>query len=460
EIQIGLGDRDQARATLQRALDLQSRLSGADSPATALARARLGEATFAAGDAAGATTLLRDALPRLRAGYGADSREAAAAEASLATFEHVAGNRDEAFRLATHALAVARSFGDAPEIAMRLAEIGRLQQESSQYDAALRSFDESLRIIERDQGERHARTVILHAQIGDVLRYQRRYEESQRHYETALAIEREQLPAGHALIGSTLLRLGDLQRRRGRLEDAERAFAEALSILPEGNAQRAQALQYSAELAEAQGRFDLAVERHRAAFATFRRATGDSLYTWLAATQLMQAMIQAGRLADADALAAEAVPAIARVSEADAYERAVADAAVGQLRHAQQRFTEAIALRRHALAVMTHEYGEQHVETARARIELAASLAAARDASLRDEAATLLERAARALEDSSDPQAADALGLLDLERARLHLATGARADARADLAQAMARLQSPRRLPQLREAQALARTLR
>jgi tetratricopeptide (TPR) repeat protein len=108
-----------------------------------------------------------------------------------------------------------------------------------------------------------------------------------------------------------------LNRLQNQVATADASLTEAIGILaktPSG--QYAQALQFHGNLARAQGRLDLAAQRYRASFEAFRAVTGDSVYTWLTALEVVSALGELGRLDEADALAAQAVAAMAKPATA------------------------------------------------------------------------------------------------------------------------------------------------
>ncbi len=462
EIQVSLDDREAAQSTLKRAWELQSRLSGPDSIASAEALAAYADAVYAFGDIPKSEALLRDALARLRRTGAGEQPRTALAESSLANIELVAGRNEEAEKLARHGVDVFRTtYGaDNVQVASRLGVLGKVQQESGDYAEALASYREALAIVARNNGEDHVRTAMLRTNVGDVLRVQHKYDEALVQYETALGILRATLPADHVYLGGTLLRLGDLQRRVGDLDAADRSFQEALAMLgktPSG--QYAQALQTYGSLARAQGQFELAAQRYRKSFEAFRASTGDSVYTWLTAMVEVSALTDAGKFAEADARGAEAAAALARVAPDDAYNNTFAASVMGALRQAEGRNDDAIPLLRRALEGVRQIYDKDHAEIAQARVALAGSLIATHDAVLREEAAGLIESAIETLTRAGDAGSEPALGAAYLERSRLHLENGNHAAARADIVQALPRLRSPEHGPRLRQAQALARRL-
>lgn len=462
EIQVSLDDREAAPATLKRAWEMHSALSGAESVATAEAMAIYADAMYASGEVAKSEVLLRDALKTLRAAGAGELPRAALAESTLANIELVAGRNAEAEALARHAVEVFRSiYGESHmQVASRLGVLGKVYQEAGRYPDALDSYGQALAIVARSNGEDHVRTAMLRTNIGDVLRVQHKYDEALTQYETALRIERASLAPDHVYIGGTLLRLGDLYRRIGKFEEAERSFAESLAILGKSpSGQYAQALQTYGSLARAEGKFDLAVERYRKSFEAFRASTGDSIYTWLTALAEAASLTDAGRYDEADARVSEAQAALARLAPDDNYNNTYAASVLGTLRHAQGRYAEAIPILRRALAGVSQIYDADHAEIALSRTALAASLLATRDAEAVAEADTLIAVAIATLTRVADAGSGPMLGAAYLERARLNELRGNRDAARTDVELALARLDAPEHSNRRRQAEELARQL-
>ncbi|HVT33871.1 MAG TPA: tetratricopeptide repeat protein, partial [Rhodanobacteraceae bacterium] len=467
EIQVNLDDRAGGEATLKRALDLAAQREGDGGSAAAEALAAYADAVYATGDIGKAAALFRDGVERLRATHGADDPKTAHAESRLATLEMVGGHYDEAERLARHAIGVYRKVygSESAELAPILSTLGNIQQETGHLSEALDTYGEALAIVTRIDGGEHVRTVALRARIGDVDRSLRRFDDGLASYETALRIERAQLPPDHAIIGGTLLRLGDLQRRMGRYDDADRSLSESLAILGKKgthSGQYAQALQFHADLARAQGRADVAVERYRASFDVFRETVGDGVYTWLTALKLVEGLIETGRLDEADQIAVDAVARLKRVADDNDYDVAYSSSVMGALRRAQGRDAEAAALFRTNLELLARIYGDAHSEVAQARVALAGCLVALREEEAHREAAVLLETAKAAFEAPAlkdDDGTERFLGVLYLERATLRHDTGDIAGARRDIADAIRRLQAPADARALKRARTLGRSL-
>ena len=132
---------------------------------------------------------------------------------------------------------------------------------------------------------------------------------------------------------------------------------------------------------------------------------------------------------------------------------------MGALRHAQGRNGEAVPLQRQTVVLLGKIYGEAHAEVAQARVALAASLIALRDEDARREAASLLETAKTSLEKDGDDETDRMLGTLYLERCALRLDSGDDNGAKADVVDAIRRLQAPDQAPALKRARALGRKL-
>src|SRR5690606_34315890 len=182
-------------------------------------------------------------------------------------------------------------------------------------------------------------------------------------------------------------------------------------------------------------------------------------YTWLTALVRVEALLDAGRADEAEAVAAEAITAIGRLPEDDYAEVYMANV-IGRLRHQQGRIDEAIEQRRAGLGGLLAMYDVAHAEVQQARVSLASSLVATGGDAERAEALRLVEEARAVLTGKDDPDAAAMLGAALLERGRVRAVQGDFDGARADAADALARLQlRPEDAPRLREARAFARTL-
>src|SRR4029079_14365458 len=135
--------------------EMQTRLSGPDSIASAEALAAYADAIYAFGDTAKSAPLLRDALAKLRKAGAGDTPRAALVEGSLANIELTAGHSADAEILARHGVDVFRaSYGaNDTRVALRLGVLGKVQQEAGKYPDALVSYREALAIVARNNGE-------------------------------------------------------------------------------------------------------------------------------------------------------------------------------------------------------------------------------------------------------------------------------------------------------------------
>ena len=462
EIQINLDDGKAGVATLARAWEMQRRLGGPDSLAATEAQVAYADGLYASGDVKAAAPLVDAAIARLRDLGAARGARMAQAESIASKIQLIQGNIDEAERLARDAIDITRALHGprSMELVGNLALLGKVLHEGARFPDALAVLHDAIGIVEAAGGADNARAAVLHMSVGDTLRVQRKYDEALPEYEAALRIERVQLPHDHVILGGTLIRLGDLQRRMGRLDAADASLAEAIGILSKSpGGQYAQALQFHGNLARAQGRLEVAAQRYRASFEAFRTVTGDSVYTWLTALEVVSVLGELGRFDEADALAAQAVAAMAKLSKDDSYEAAYVNSVIGGLRQAQHRLPDAIVAQRRAVVLIEKAYGPDHAEVAQARAELAASLVATDDPALRREAGELVEQARVTLERSGGETAEPMLGLVYLVRSRVRREDGDLGGARTDVAQAIGRLQAPEHARRLREARVLAQQL-
>ena len=442
EIQLSMGDRAAAVVTLKHAWEQQIQLSGEGSAASAAALALYASALLQSGDAKQAEPLLRGALDRLRATLGPDHLRTVDAEIALARLKLMGSQDDEALKLLQHGIDVySNVYGpDAIELVPRLTALSGQYVEMSRFEESNELSRRALRIIEQHNGPDHVLAIVPHAQIADALRYQQKYAEALPEMDAAVRIARSQLPTGHPVIAGVLIRYGDLLRRMQRYDEAEQVFAEGVATL-EGSisGEYAQMLEVYGTLASERGEYALASERFRKSMDVFRKATGESTFTWLGALLLIDSLGQDGQLQEADTLAQEASRAITGMTQPDSYERGFLSGTIGYLRWRQQRFEDSIAPFRHNLKVQTQTYGEQHPEVANMRVALARSLLAIGDADSRTEAGKLIDQALPVLEKARAGTADRGVALL--VRAELRLDAGDAMGAQRDIDAALPSLQ-------------------
>jgi eukaryotic-like serine/threonine-protein kinase len=317
------------------------------------------------------------ALQLLRSRLGGEDAATAAAAGHLAhvlmldsAFEAALRHAREAHR----ATAVLRG-GDHRESLAHLASVGLALEQMNRLDEATAVFTDVAERTERSLGPGHAAMVQPLRMLGDLLRRRQRYEEALPPLERSAELARQHLGATHPLAGGTLMRLGDLLRRLGRHDEAEQRLQEAAGCYAAESPQQAQIHAFRANLREAQGRLEEAAEEYWRAHRVFLASVGsDSVYTWGAAHQHSEILLELGRVAQAEPIAIEALARLEATAGPASYDVAMAAQTLGVLRRAQGRFQEALALHERALPILIAVYGEDHPNTAEIRFQVARDL--------------------------------------------------------------------------------------
>ncbi|HEY3228645.1 MAG TPA: tetratricopeptide repeat protein [Roseiflexaceae bacterium] len=178
---------------------------------------------------------LEAALALVERGDAAQELVSAADHAYLL---HVTGNlaraqADYARAMALYeaGLAIRRSIGDTPGVAVSLHNLGVLAYEQGEYGRAVRLNQEALALV-RELKDSHGKDshgiAIILVDLGDAVRGQGDLVEAERIYQESLALFRD---LGHTWgIARVLIKLGDLARQQGSLERARTYFTESLTL--------------------------------------------------------------------------------------------------------------------------------------------------------------------------------------------------------------------------------------
>jgi tetratricopeptide (TPR) repeat protein len=144
QAQLGLGHLAEARASLQRALELDERIYGPKSSDSAANLEDLGLVELLEGKLPAARTRLRDALARLEGALGREDRYLSRPLQLLARVELADQRPAESLALCERARAVSRRWGfEHPDAAYAAICIGQAQLALGRWRAALASLDEA-----------------------------------------------------------------------------------------------------------------------------------------------------------------------------------------------------------------------------------------------------------------------------------------------------------------------------
>jgi serine/threonine-protein kinase len=435
----------------------------------------LGEIASDMGDRAGGAALLRRAVDERRARYGADSVELAQSLRKLGRAEYLLGHYDVAERLAREGLGILehRHAVDTLEGARSLRWIAfYIAYGKGAPPEALALSDRARAIFERLEGRDHldaALALLTHAQmlvqarrdaeaepeLRDALGRMERagapqvyradahillagvaaragnWKDAEASYRAAIELYRSQWGSRSRQLASASAGYGRFLVDLQRPDDAEQALVVAADAIPPD------APDVRSEVLRQRGRVRLALHRvaegerdlHEA-YELRRAQLGDgNAFTWYFASQWGLGLVASGRAAEGEALQRQARERIAALLGADAYQTVFPDEDLADTLERRGASREAVALRRHALAVTAARYPQGHSMWSGHALALASALAATGDAAAADEARGLLDAVLQAPRVPDDPpRRGQALNL----RARLHLARGERDAAQAD----------------------------
>ena len=376
-IQRSLGALPEARSLAERSLAMQRRLSGDDDPRTLSSRVTFAEALLALGDEKAAMRELHAVVPKLVTARGTDHAETIRAREALADALANDGQLDEALGLARQLVASRRRSGAAkPELAGDLNLLGMIQENSSRFDDAERSYREAMAIFDRSLGASDPRTAKAHGALAELLAYRGRRAEAEKEFAVTIAAERKSLGSDHPELAATLIDLGLLYVNERKYAEADSSFAEALRIYrPLHHADTSSALRLLGASLMVQERYPEAQQRFEEALALARDRFGAKHVSTLTALGNLGAVeLRRGNLKAAEPTLLAAITGLEGMfgKEADGLRAPLND--LGELRRRQDRVDEAKALHLRALAIQLKTVGPNTLAAAATRFQLGLDL--------------------------------------------------------------------------------------
>ncbi len=225
-----LGLYEPARTQLRRALELDQRIYGANSPEVAKTLSTLGTLMHVMGDYGEAEALHRAALD-IRRRKAADA-DLANSINNLAALLHFQGRYDEAEQLYRETLALQRRVlgTEHAQIAATLNNLGAIYRQRGDLARAEQLHRQALPIYARTLGERHPDYVTCLGNLAVIMERQDRLDEAEELYGQVLELRRELLGPDHSQVGTTLNNLAKVCMRRGEYGRAEELYREALAV--------------------------------------------------------------------------------------------------------------------------------------------------------------------------------------------------------------------------------------
>jgi CHAT domain-containing protein/Tfp pilus assembly protein PilF len=226
------GNYAEAEVLLTRALEIDVKALGPDSPAVASILNNLAEAYREQGKYADAEQMYLRALKIDAQIYGRDSGELVHMLNNLGLLYTAEARYSEAEPLMLRALAIApKAFGkDSMPVAITLNCLGSLYKEQGRYSDAEPLMRRSLEIRQKVLASDHPDIGTATNNLAGMYIHEGKYADAELLMEKALAIDEKGRGKEHPVVAIDLQNLADLNQHQGKLAEAERYYLQSLSI--------------------------------------------------------------------------------------------------------------------------------------------------------------------------------------------------------------------------------------
>lgn len=227
-----LGRYEEARAQLDRSLELRKKQVGDRHIATAKIMSDLGGLARAQGQLDEADSLLTDALSIIRTEGDSAKEDLISTLLRLGVLRAEQGELDQADALLTEAIGLQSELPESdPLDLLRLRiELGQVARAKSEFDRCELLFEKGIAAAEKEVGRDHLIFAKALNNLAVLLESQGKHEQAAKAHREARDIKRKLLPPNHPSIIITVANLATVQRRLGRLTEAERSLREAIEM--------------------------------------------------------------------------------------------------------------------------------------------------------------------------------------------------------------------------------------
>jgi tetratricopeptide (TPR) repeat protein len=201
-----LGEHEEARDLLERALELRVQALGEDNPDVARGLANLAEADWRTGDQEQARELLERALAIQEQALGPDHPDVSLTLNNLANVHQARGSLREARVLLERTLAIQEGVlgSDHPHVALSLSNLASLLVDTGDLDEAVVTGERALAIRERTLGPDHPDVGRSLTILGTAHRNAGEHEQARALFERALTILERALGPDHPDVATNL----------------------------------------------------------------------------------------------------------------------------------------------------------------------------------------------------------------------------------------------------------------
>ncbi len=227
------GDVDEAYAAYERALSIEREAYGGDHPSIARLLTGMGNMMHLRGDYEGAVRLAEESLAMHLRIHGLHHPDSIHAMSNLGIVQTALGRYAEAEKNMRRALEVLERemSHDDLEVVDTIANLAIAVEEQGRYDEALGLHQRALDVLRDTMGAEHPRTAISLNNVGGCLVTLRRYDEAVPLLEQAVKAITTAAGPDHPHVGLFEVNLGDALRGLGRYEEAEGHLRHAKGMI-------------------------------------------------------------------------------------------------------------------------------------------------------------------------------------------------------------------------------------
>lgn len=232
EYLLNVGQYDQARSVLRRALALSDKAYDSNDPRRSAVANNLGRVLKRLGEHEQARAQFETALVLDQSAYGVSHPHVAEVVNNYGTVLHSTGDVQTALKQFEWALEICREhFGsEHPKVATVINNIGYALASLGDLDGAIDHFTRALGIAEAACGADHPLVATIRTNLGTSLRLKGEPQAALGHLESAAAISESVLGGAHPELARALSHLAALHQQQGDLQKAREHFQRALEI--------------------------------------------------------------------------------------------------------------------------------------------------------------------------------------------------------------------------------------
>jgi eukaryotic-like serine/threonine-protein kinase len=347
---IDLGLYPEAQKQLERALDLDRRVLGADNPKTLKAISRLGRIAFLQGNFKQAESLYKQILEIQRRVPGSEHPDTLETMNSLGDVYTSQGTYTQAEALIGQTLQIRRRVlgPEHHDTLDSMNDLARLYESQGKYAQAETLFGQTVESMRRVLGSEHPETLTVMNNLAIIYYDRGKYAQAETLLRETVEIQRRVLGSEHPVRLESMDALGEVYYEQGKYTQAAALLRQTLRtqrrVLGAEDADTLDTLSSIAFMYQLQGRYALAADFAAQNLAGLRQTSGpEDPDTIDSAADLALAYESQGKFSASEPLAREAVEFDRKVRPDD-WERFRAESLLGASLAGRKKYAEAEAL--------------------------------------------------------------------------------------------------------------------